>query len=412
MKVCGVIAEYNPFHNGHAYHIEESKKITGADAVIAVMSGNFVQRGVPALFDKWTRTKMALLNGVDLVVELPTYYATASAEFFAQGGIGLLDSMGIVDCLSFGTKTEDIDTLKRIANILYLEPEEYKDILKAELKKGVSYPSARSTALKVFTKKEFDSKYITDILLDSNNILAVEYLKALMYNNSTITPNIVVRKGEDYNSVNIVDGVCSSTAIRKLIEEDNYAILPEVMPQNSFEILNDQLLNGRHPMSLKNFEKEVFYILRKASADELFELADVTEGLENLLKKYSYETSEIEKLIGELKSKRYTRTRIQRIILHALLDITKTQVNHYKYNPQYIRVLGFTNNGEKLLASLYNKANVPVVTSVSKYLKSANDTGRQMMEKDILASNIYTLGYQIPAYREANIDFTRQMVQV
>ncbi len=253
MKVCGVIAEYNPFHNGHAYHIEESKKKTGADAVVCVMSGNFVQRGVPALFDKWTRAEMALKNGVDLVVELPTYYATASAEFFAQGGIGLLDSMGVVDVLSFGAKTEDLDTLKRIANILYLEPEEYKDLLKAELKKGFSYPAARSTALKVFTKKEFDSKYITEILLDANNILAVEYLKALMYNNSLIQPQIILRKGEDYNSVNVVDGMCSSTAIRKMIQEENYEILPEVMPQKSFEILNKQILSGRHPMDLREF---------------------------------------------------------------------------------------------------------------------------------------------------------------
>ena len=194
MKVCGVIAEYNPFHNGHAYHLEETRQKTGAEAIVCVMSGNFVQRGMPALFDKWTRTQMALQNGVYLVVELPTYYATASAEFFAQGSIGLLDSMGIVDSLSFGAKTEDMDTLKRIANILYLEPDEYKELLKVELKKGVSYPTARSTALKVFTKKEFDSKYITEILLDANNILAVEYLKALMYNNSLIEPHIVLRK--------------------------------------------------------------------------------------------------------------------------------------------------------------------------------------------------------------------------
>ncbi len=161
-----------------------------------------------------------------------------------------------------------------------------------------------------------------------------------------------------------------------------------------------------------NFEKEIFYVLRKSTAKELLDLADVTEGLENILKKYSYEASELEKLIDTLKSKRYTRTRIQRILLHALLGITKIEVNHYKYNPQYIRVLGFTKTGEKLLSHIYNHANVPVVTSVSKYLKNANETGKKMIEKDVLASNLYTLGYQIPHFRDANLDYTKPMVIV
>lgn len=412
MKVCGIIAEYNPFHNGHAYHIQKTKELTNCEAIVAVMSGNFVQRGAPALFDKWTRTKMALLNGVDLVIELPTYYATSSAEYFAQGSVGLLDSLGIIDTLSFGAKTADLDTLKRIANILYLEPNNYKDFLQSELKKGNSYPVARGNALRNFTKKEFDPKYISDILLDSNNILGIEYLKALMYNNSPIVPNIILRKGEDYNSVNVIDGVCSATAIRKMLEDDDISKLMEVMPENCFDILNAELLNGKAPMNLKNFEKEIFYILRKNLAGDLFELADVSEGLENVLKKASNETTEIEKLIELLKSKRYTRTRIQRILLHALLDITKDEVNNYKYNPQYIRVLGFTKKGEKLLSQIYNKSNLPIVTSVNKFLKNANETSRRMIEKDILATNIYTLGYQIPNYRKSNLDYTEQIIQI
>ena len=412
MKVCGIIAEYNPFHNGHAYHIQKTKEITNCEAIVAVMSGNFVQRGTPALFDKWTRTKMALQNGIDLVIELPTYYATSSAEYFAQGSIGLLDSLGIVDFLSFGAKTADLDTLKRIANILYLEPNDYKELLQSELKKGVSYPTARGNALKNFTKKEFDSKYISEILLDSNNILGIEYLKALMYNNSTISPNIVLRKGEDYNSVNIIDGVCSATAIRKMLEDDEIENLKDVMPENCFDILNAEMLNGKAPMNLKNFEKEIFYVLRKNLVQDLFELSDVSEGLENVLKKASNETTEIDKMIELLKSKRYTRTRIQRILLHALLNITKDEVSNYKYNPQYIRVLGFTKKGEKLLTQIYNKANLPIVTSVSKFLKNANETGRRMIEKDILATNIYTLGYQIPNYRKSNLDYTEPIVQI
>ena len=156
MKICGIVAEYNPFHNGHFYHIEKTKAETGCDSVVCVMSGNFIQRGLPALFDKWTRTKMALQNGVDLVIELPTFYATASAEYFAQGSIGLLDSLNVVDNLSFGNSCNDIKVLKRIANVLFLEPDGYKKELQKEIKRGVSYPIARSNALTSFLKKEID----------------------------------------------------------------------------------------------------------------------------------------------------------------------------------------------------------------------------------------------------------------
>ena len=219
MNICGIVAEYNPFHNGHVYHIEETKKITECDGIVAIMSGNFIQRGVPALFDKWTRTKMALKNGVDLVIELPSYYATSSAEYFAQGSVALLDGLGVVKNISFGSNTTDIDALKRIANVLYLEPENYKKLLQSELKRGVSYPIARSNALKNFLKKEYDAKYIADILLDSNNILGIEYLKALLYSNSQIKPVVVERKGSTYNSTEVIDNICSATAIRELLEK-------------------------------------------------------------------------------------------------------------------------------------------------------------------------------------------------
>lgn len=412
MNICGIIAEYNPFHNGHAYHIEETKKITNCDAVVVIMSGNFIQRGVPALFDKWTRTKMALQNGADLIIELPSYYATSSAEYFAQGSIALLDGLGVVSNVSFGSNTSDLDALKRIANVLYLEPEDYKKILQAELKKGVSFPIARSNALKNFLKKEYSAKYISEILLDSNNILGIEYLKALLYSNSSIKPVLVERKGTTYNSTNIVDNICSATAIRELLKKDELKKVKTVMPDKSFDVMNNEMLHGKAPMFLKNFEKEVMYSLRKNSAQQLSNIADVSEGLENLLKKASSEGMELESIIDVLKSKRYTRTRIQRILVHALLDVTKDDVENYKYNPQYIRVLGFTKKGEKILSQIGNTSNLPVVTSVSKFMKNANETSKKMMEKDIMATNIYTLGYQIPKYRVSNLDYTMPIVTI
>ncbi len=410
MNICGIIAEYNPFHNGHAYHIEQTKKETNCDAVVVIMSGNFIQRGVPALFDKWTRTKMVLQGGADLVIELPSFYATSSAEYFAQGSIGLLDGLGVVNNISFGANTSDLDALKRIANVLYLEPENYKKLLHSELKRGTSYPIARSNALKNFLKKEYNAKYIADILLDSNNILAIEYLKALLYSNSQIKPILIERKGTTYNSTNIVDNMCSATAIRNLLEKNELKTVENVVPDQVFKMINQEIINGRAPMFLKNYEKEILYTLRRTSTTDLANIADVSEGLENLLKKASNEGMELDNIIDIVKTKRYTRTRIQRILLHTLLDVRKTDVEDYKHNPQYIRVLGFTKNGEKVLSQIGNLSNLPVVTSVGKFLKNANETSKKMLEKDIMATNIYTLGYQVPKYRTVNADYTTQIV--
>ena len=287
MNICGIIAEYNPFHNGHLYHIQETRKITDCDAVVAIMSGNFIQRGVPALFDKWTRTKMALNNGVDLVIELPLYYATSSAEYFAQGSISLLDGLGVIKNVSFGSSTSDIDTLKRIANVLFLEPDNYKKVLESELKRGTSFPIARCNALKIFLKKEFDAKYISEILTDPNNILGIEYLKALLVSNSTIKPICIERVGGDYNSKTIVNHMCSATAIRELLYKNDIKAVEEVVPESCFEIINKEILNGKIPMFLHHFEKEILYSLRRSSIEDISSIADVTEGLENLLKKSS-----------------------------------------------------------------------------------------------------------------------------
>ncbi len=412
MKICGIVAEYNPFHNGHFYHIEKTKAETGCDSVVCVMSGNFIQRGLPALFDKWTRTKMALQNGVDLVIELPTFYATASAEYFAQGSIGLLDSLGVVDNLSFGNSCNDIKVLKRIANVLYLEPDGYKKELQKEIKRGVSYPIARSNALTSFLKKEIDEKVLSQILLDSNNILGIEYLKALLYCNSSMEPIAIERTGGNYNSVYVDGNICSATAIREMLFNHETKQLTNVMPTSSFEILNNEILSGKSPMFLNNFEKEIMYEIRKKTITDLQDIADVSEGLENLIKKSVGECTSVDDLIELIKSKRYTKTRIQRIILHILLGITKTETEDYKHNPQYIRVLGFTKNGEKILSKITSKSNMPVVTSVSKFLKNANEPASKMIQKDILATDIYTLGYQVPNFRKTNLDYTNPVVTV
>lgn len=410
MRVCGIVAEYNPFHHGHQYQIQRIKEELQADAIVAVMSGNFIQRGMPAMFDKWTRAEMALQNGIDMVVELPTYYAVASAENFATGGIGLLNSMGVVTDVCFGANTEDIDTLKRIANVLFLEPEGFKKLLHSDLKRGASFPIARSNALKNFLKKEYDAKYIADILLDSNNILAIEYLKALQYLNSEIHPVAFQRKGGSYQSLEIIDGIASATAIRERLLKNDLESLKEVIPSNCFDTIEQTLMSGKGLIDIKDFEKEILYIFRKKTTAEIALLCDVTEGLENTLKKCANENYTLEEWIEAVKSKRYTKTRIQRLAMNGLLEINKVDVDSYKHNLQYIRVLGFNKNGEKLLSMMNNHATLPIVTNVPKFMKIANEAQKKMLEKDILATNIYTLGYQIPIYRKMNLDYTMPVI--
>lgn len=411
MRVCGIVAEYNPFHNGHKYQIEKIKEETNCDAIVAVMSGNFIQRGLPALFDKWTRTKMALQNGIDLVIELPVYYAVSSAEYFATGSVGTLNALGIINDICFGANTTDLDTLRRIANVLFLEPEGFKKLLHSELKHGASFPIARSNALKNFLKKEYDAKYIADILLDSNNILAIEYLKALQYLNSDINPLIIKRKGGSYNSLEIVDNICSATAIREKLLKNNIENLPEVMPENCYSLIDSEIINGKSPMYINNFEREILYSLRKSTTEDLLKLNDVNEGLENTLKKVSNEKFTLDEFIDEMKSKRYTKTRIQRLALNSLLDIKKADVEAYKHNVQYIRVLGFNQTGEKLLGKIHNTAKLPIITNLPKFMKIATEPQKKMLEKDIFATNIYTLGYQMPAYRKVNLDYTMPVVR-
>lgn len=409
MKVCGIVAEYNPFHNGHKYQIEQTKKLTNCDTIIAIMSGNFIQRGLPALFNKWTRAKMAIENNVDIVIELPTCYATSSAEFFAHGAIGIIDALNCIDVLSFGSKYNDIEVLKRIASVLHSEPEEYKNLLQKELKKGTSYPIARSNALKNFLKKEFDSKLLENILLDSNNILGIEYLKALLAYDSPIIPCAIERIGGDYNSTNIVGNICSATGIREMLQANNLARLPDVVPENSFTILNDALTLGKAPMTLKNFEKEILFLLRTLTTKELSELSDITEGLENVLKKSANEAFEIDDLIEKIKTKRYTKTRVQRILIHTLLKIQKSFVQEQKETPQYARILACSQKGKSMIPELVKNSRIPIVTSVNKFMKNATPSQKEMLELDILATNIYTLGYQVPAFRKMNLDYTMPM---
>ena len=316
-RVLGIIAEYNPFHNGHLYHIAKSKEETGAQYVVAVISGNFVQRGNTSIVNKWTKARMALLNGADLVIELPTVYSISSAENFAEGAIKILNSLGIVDTLSFGMEAKDISTLNNIANVLYSEPKEYVTILSHELKKGNSFPKARENALMMYLN---DIKRYANIMAGSNNILGIEYLKALKRTKSTINPVGIKREKVLYNDKYIVDEFASATAIRKMLMTKQLGDISKVMPRNSYLLLGEELKKGHYVIDISRFEKEIIYNLRRMSIEDIAKLPDVSEGLENSIKNAADSCNTIEELINIVKSKRFTQTRIQRILYIVYLE--------------------------------------------------------------------------------------------
>ena len=368
IRTLGIIAEYNPFHNGHMYHLQKAKEESGAQYTICVMSGNFVQRGATSIINKWKKAELALQNGIDLVIELPTIYSVSSAENFAQGAIKLLESLGIVDGISFGAETSDYGALNNIATILSDEPKVYKDLLNKELKKGLSFPKARENALMLYLN---DNKRYVDILHSPNNILAIEYLKSLKKIKSTIQPIPVKREKVYYNDNKIVDDFASATAIRSMLKNKQFGDIRKVVPDVTYEVLRKESELENIVLDLSSYEKELIYTLRKMTVKEIEDLPDVTEGLEHSIKNAVSMSNDINHILDVIKSKRYTQTRLQRILIYALLGITKKDViASRKVNP-YIRVLGFNEKGRDLISRI-NKQNpkATVITSVKKFKTS------------------------------------------
>ncbi len=410
-RVLGIIAEYNPFHNGHMYHLQKAKEQSGAQYCICVMSGNFVQRGNTSIVNKWKKAEMALLNGVDLVIELPTIYSVASAEGFSLGAIKLLNNLKIVDAISFGTETSDFAALNNISSIVNEEPMKYKSILNSELKKGLSFPKARENALMLYLN---DNKRYDNILNTPNNILAIEYLKALKKIKSTIQPIPVKREKVYYNDNVIVDEFASATAIRKLLKNEEFSEIRKVVPKSTYQILKKETELGNVVLDLSRYEKEIIYNLRRMTVSEIAELPDVNEGLEHSLKNAANYSNDITNLINIVKTKRYTVTRIQRILICALLGITKRDVGMAKKAEPYIRVLGFNEKGKELISRI-NKQNpkATVITSVKKFQDKNNNNKnskiyKRLLDIDIFSTNVYTMACKSESL--ANLDYTKNMV--
>lgn len=377
-KVLGVIVEYNPFHNGHLYHIEKSKEATGCDYVVGVMSGNYVQRGEPAIVNKWARAQIALNNGVDVVIDLPTVYATQSAEGFSMGTINLLAKTGIVTDLVFGSESGDVKPLVDLAKKL-LELEK-TDIIKKKLKEGISYAHAL---------RELVGN--CGLLNGSNNILAVEYIKEVLKKNIPFNINTIKRFNNNYNDLSLPQGdnfIASATSLRpQIINQGNYS---KYLPQKSYQILNQALLY-QNPGRLDKMSPFLFNLLIRNGKD-LNKLLRLEDGLENRIKKYATDCETISQLVEKVRSKRYAKSRISRILLHFMLNIERDLVMESNENPgKYLRILGCTNKGLKLLKSIKGNSDIPMCLNFNKLIRSfpENSIERKQLELESLASNIY-----------------------
>lgn len=410
MKTVGLITEYNPFHNGHQYHIEEARRITGADYVVAVMSGDFVQRGTPAIMDKYSRTAMALRNGIDLVLELPVCYATGSAEYFAQGAVTLLDRLGIVDAICFGSESGNISLLSKAADLLLKAPAAFEDRLQEQLKEGLSYPAARVRALEHTLRQNgsSDTAILTDILAEPNNILGIEYIKALKKLSSSIEPITVQRIMAHYHNPVLSSSselceesanhpvISSATALRNAIfsTDDTFgAALHEAflsVPPDVVKYLSDNY-HITYPVTEEDFASIIKYKLLEEDCASLTEYQDISPDLAKRLKNYRNYPGSLAEFTQEIKTKNMTLTRINRALIHLLLNI-KTEdtkeLQAHGYIP-YARVLGIRKESSRLLKQIESNGRIPVITKVSRAKQQLDEIGLRLLSKDIFATHLY-----------------------
>lgn len=381
MKIVGLITEYNPFHNGHRYHIEKAKEITGAKYCIAVMSGDFVQRGAPAFLPKHLRASMALNGGCDMVLELPVCYASGSAEYFAYGAVSILDNLGCVDSICFGSECGDYESLEKIAQVLADEPSEFKNLLQNYLKEGRNYPSARQKALENY----FHDEKLSAVIKEPNNILGIEYIKAMVLRNSLMKGYTITRAGASYHDTELSDQYSSASAIRNIFSDTmpDFDLLQGVVSDYSIQILKSQY-NVRYPVVSDDFSLLLRYKLMSESKESLTTYLDITPDFANRIINLRNEFISISQFTELLKTKEITYSRISRCLMHILLNIRDcTQITD-----TYARVLGFRKEASDLFTIMKNNTQIPIITKLTS-LDSLNQNQLSMLRRDIFASDLY-----------------------
>lgn len=416
MNTVGLITEYNPLHNGHIYHLNEALSKTGAEVAVAVMSGNFVQRGEPAVIDKYSRAKAAVDSGVNLVVELPSFYALSSAEGFAFGAVLTLEALS-AGSFVFGSECGDIDLLEKCAEIFIDEPADFQTALKNNLSMGHSYPKARHMALSALYGDELSE--ITD---SPNNILGIEYIKAVKKYNLAIRPLTIKRIQNDYHDTTLDSEISSATAIRGGIIDltdnnaNNRSNLDKYMPQQMSSIINAKF-GHTAPVAVDDFSALLNYkiadIMYKCNNNkeifctEMCRYIDMSEDLANRLFSVHTDGLTFTEYANALKNRQYTMTRIQRILIHILLEFTvdlkaKYETGCAPYIP-YIRLLGMDDKGRRHLNSIKKSAGVPIITKTSDY--------KNLLSEDIYAASVYNQAV-MGKYGETAVDEFRQGVYI
>lgn len=404
MKTIGIIAEFNPFHNGHAYLIEKARQITGAEHVIIIMSGNYVQRGAPAFMDKFTRTTAALINGADIVIELPVCYAMSSAAYFATSAVNILNRLGIVDYLCFGCETDDIHLLNVIADIIIKEDDCYSNALQSYLRTGMSFVKSRENAIiKSLAMRgvTVDTDYLSSVISSPNSILAIEYIIAMKKSESDIIPVPILRSDDGYHSDSMSSGFASAGAIRKFYTGKSVynfnnirESLKTVLPVNTVDILETEYQKS-YPILTDDYSLLIGQALIDARCDRLnlSEIFDITDDLANRLKNLSLNYTFAEDFINECNSKIFTSSRIARILFYAVFQYTKENYHQFKADEYvyYFRILGFRKEKELLLTEIKNETSLPLITKLSAALPLLSENGRKMLEMNLYADEIYRM---------------------
>lgn len=407
MRTVGIIAEYNPFHTGHEYHLQEAKKLTGADYAIVVLSPDYVQRGEPALIGKQARTRMALLGGADLVLELPVCYATGSAEYFAEGAVALLDRLGCVDRLCFGCESGDAESFLSAASILLHEPEDFSRTLQSLLRQGATYPAARAKALEAACSKNDCPGNMPEFISSPNNILGTEYCKALLKRRSSITPVPVRRIGSGYHSGSLEGVYCSAAALRSALSDGRSAgSLLSYIPMKCRETF---LSASQAPLDLEDF---LPLLLQKLLSEQSFShILDISPELSDRIcsLRFSCMDKTFRDIVSLLLTKQMTEARIRRALLHLLLGIRADAVEAYRRDGvvYYAKILGFRKTAAPLLHEIKQKSSIPLIAKNARAGRLVPDDGRSMWNLDAGASHLYravqSWKYRVPFCSEYEI---------